>query len=155
LGASRFPRFGRGYSLDRKGLRRHGGISTLRRSQQPGIKAMPRTKTESLQEGMVVSSDVKNIDNMLLIPAGCVLTARQISILQAWGVTEIEVEKGGDSDAGNTDVLAKLSPEALVKLTEELKACYWKMEENDPVFMEIFNLMLRRNARRGGRVAAP
>jgi hypothetical protein len=116
---------------------------------------MPRIKTESLEEGMVVSRDVKNIDNMLLIPSGCVLTARQISILQAWGVNEIDVETSGAGDPGNTDVLAKLSPEALATLTGELKASYWKLEENDPVFMEIFNVLLRRNARRGGKAAAP
>lgn len=116
---------------------------------------MPRIKTELLEEGMVVSSDVKNIDNMLLMPAGCVLTARQISILQAWGVNELDVEKGGVPDSDNTDILAKLTPEALAKLTEELKACYWKVEEGDPLFMELFQVMLRRSARRGGKVAAP
>ena len=115
---------------------------------------MPRIKTELLGEGMVVSSDVKNIDNMLLLPAGCVLTARHVSILQAWGVIEIDVEQAGQSDEGNTDVLSKLSPEALAKLTAELKACYWKVEDGDPLFMEIFNVMLRRSARRGGKVAA-
>jgi hypothetical protein len=69
---------------------------------------MPRIKTESLQEGMVVSCDVKNIDNMLLIPAGCNLTERQINILQAWGVAEIDIQ---DSKAlEDADPLAKLAP---------------------------------------------
>lgn len=115
---------------------------------------MPRIKTELLEEGMVVSSDVKNIDNMLLIPSGCTLTARQISILQAWGVNEIEVEASRNGDGGNTDVLAKLPPEVLAKLTEELKASYWKVDEADPAFTEIFNIMLRRRARRGGKGVA-
>jgi hypothetical protein len=106
--------------------------------------AMPRIKTELLQEGMVVSRDVTNIDNMLLIPNGCKLTARQIGILQAWGVTEIDVQA---SDAGSdTDPVAKLSPEKLAKLTEELRAQFWKPDDADPVFTQIFKLMLKRNA---------
>jgi hypothetical protein len=100
---------------------------------------------------MVVSSDVKNIDNMLLIPTGCALTARQISILQAWGVTEIDVEKADAAADSQTDILTKLAPETVARLTEELKACYWRVEETDPTFLEIFNLMLRRSARRGGK----
>ncbi len=109
---------------------------------------MPRIKTELLQEGMVVSSDVRNIDNMLLMPSGCTLTARQINILQAWGVTEIEVQAVAAGQ--DTDQLTKLPPEVLAKWTEELKATFWKVDEADPVFAEIFKLMLRRRASRGG-----
>lgn len=107
---------------------------------------MPRIKTELLQEGMVVSSDVKNIDNMLLIPSGCQLTARQIGILQAWGVTEIDVVASGDG--GDTDQLAKLSPEQLEQLTAETRALFWKPDDTDPVFAELFKLILRRRASR-------
>ena len=105
---------------------------------------MPRIKTELLQEGMVVSSDVKNIDNMLLIPKDCKLTARQIGILQAWGVTEIEV--AASEKTSNTDILSKMSPEVLAKLGEEIKATFWKADETDPVYSELFKILLRRRA---------
>ncbi len=109
---------------------------------------MPRVKTESLQEGMVVASDVKNIDGMLLIPSGSTLSMRQIDILQAWGVAEIEVEVTGDGDA-DSDPLTKLSPEVLAQMTAELKALFWNPDEAHPVFAEVFKLMLQRGARRG------
>lgn len=107
---------------------------------------MPRIKTELLQEGMIVSSDVKNIDNMLLIPNGCKLTARQIGILQAWGVTEIEVASGGPGE--DTDQLTKMAPEALEQLSAEVRAAFWKADDADPVFAEVFKLILRRRANR-------
>jgi hypothetical protein len=55
---------------------------------------MIRVKSEALQPGMIVARDVKNIDGMLLAPLGCQLSERQIDILQAWGVVEVEVEAG-------------------------------------------------------------
>lgn len=107
---------------------------------------MPRIKTELLQEGMIVSSDVKNIDNMLLIPNGCKLTSRQIGILQAWGVPEIEVASGGGGE--ETDQLTQMAPEALEQLTAEVRAMFWKADDADPVFAEVFKLILRRRANR-------
>jgi hypothetical protein len=110
---------------------------------------MPQVKTESLKEEMVVTRDVKNIDNMLLIPSGTTLTERHINILQAWGVAEIEVKDSPAGDAAN-DPLAKLSPEELAKLTDEVKARFWKPDETNPIFTEVFNIILRRRALHSG-----
>lgn len=96
--------------------------------------------------GMVVATDVKNIDNMLLIPTGCSLTERQINILQAWGVGEIEVQ--GSEIAEDADPLAALPPEAVAKMSAEVKSLFWQPDESNPVFGEIFKVMLRRHARR-------
>src|SRR5262245_13721528 len=72
---------------------------------------MPRVKTDSLEKGMRVMTDVKNMDEMLLIPAGATLTERQINILQAWGIEEIEVQQS--AAAQETDPLARLTPETI------------------------------------------
>jgi hypothetical protein len=94
---------------------------------------------------MVVARDIKNIDGMLLAPSGCQLSERQISILQAWGVVEVEVEAGEDL-AKSHDPLAQLPPEVLARLTADLRARYWKPDEFGPVPAEIFRLMLLRQA---------
>ena len=106
---------------------------------------MPKIKIESLQEGMVVVSDVKNIDNMLLIPAGCTLSERQINILKAWGVSEVEVVASETQE--DTDILTKLSAEEVERLSAEVKERFWKVDEANPVFMEIFILILQRRVR--------
>lgn len=95
---------------------------------------------------MTVSCDVKNIDNMLILPAGGALTERQIDILRAWGVEEIDIQvaEGVMEDA---DPLAKLSPETVATMTAALKARFWKPDENHPAFREIMKLMLQRCAR--------
>jgi hypothetical protein len=109
---------------------------------------MPRIKTDLLKEGMRVASDVRNIDNMLLIPAGCVLTERQINILQAWGVGEIEVA-ASESVQDDGDPLAKLPPEQVERLTAEIRGLFWQPDEANPVFQEILKLMVQRRARKG------
>ena len=96
---------------------------------------------------MTVARDVKNIDGMLLAPSGCELSERQINILQAWGVTEVEVE-ADEEMAQAHDPLAQLPPETLAKLTADLRARFWKPDEFGPVPAEIFQLMLLRQARR-------
>jgi len=95
---------------------------------------------------MTVAADVKNIDGMLLIPAGCELKERQINILQAWGVAEVEIESTVESEAAS-DPFAKIPPELLAALTAELRALFWQPDETSPVYNEIFRLMLLRRAK--------
>ncbi len=111
-----------------------------------GSNIMPRVKTGDLKEGMVVARDVKNIDDMLLLPAKGLLTDRQITILKAWGVAEIDVEASDLIE--NQDPLARLSPEVVARLTAEIKAQFWQADESNPVFAEVFKLMLWRRARK-------
>ena len=106
---------------------------------------MPKIKMGLIQEGMVVGSDVKNIDNMLLIPAGCTLSARQIHILKSWGVNEVEVVASQATD--DQDPFSKLPAEELEKLIAELRERFWQVDEANPVFMEIFKIILQRSIR--------
>jgi len=108
---------------------------------------MIRIKAEELQPGMVTARDVKNIDGMLLAPAGCELSERQINILQAWGVAEIAVE-ASEEQALACDPLAQLPPETLAQITARERARFWKPDEFGPVSAEIFRVMLLREARR-------
>jgi len=96
---------------------------------------------------MVVARDVKNIDGMLLAPSGCELSERQIGILQAWGVDEVEVEASEDQAKAH-DPLSRLPPETLAKITGDLRGRFWKPDEFGPVPAEIFRLLLLRQAQR-------
>lgn len=107
---------------------------------------MVRVKSEELLPGMVVARDVKNMDGMLLAPAGCELSERQIGILQTWGVVELDVE-ATEEQAKARDPLAQLPPETLAKITADLRARFWKPDDFGPVPAEIFKLMLLRHAR--------
>jgi hypothetical protein len=107
---------------------------------------MPKVKLDQLKEGMVVEQDVRNLDDMLILPAGFVLTERHISLLQSWGVSEVNVEAAGEEEAPS-DPLALLPPETLARLTQETQARFWKYDAANPVEQEILRLVLRRKAR--------
>lgn len=104
---------------------------------------MPKIKLDAVIEGMTVAADVKNMDDMLLAPAGCVLTARQIKILRTWGVSEILIE--GEEQSSTT--LMTLAPDVLNRLEDELAKTFWEFDASFPAQKEIFNLALRRRAR--------
>ena len=96
---------------------------------------------------MTVAADIKNMDGMLLIPVGSVLSERQINILQSWGVVEVDVEACQGAEEP-TDPLAKLSGETVQRLTEETKALFWETDDTNPVFSEILKQLLLRRARK-------
>jgi len=83
-------------------------------------KNVLRVKSEDLQPGMVVAREVKNLDGMLMAPSGCELSERQIGILQAWGVVEVDIEASAEVAQAH-DPLAQLPPETLAKITTELR----------------------------------
>lgn len=105
---------------------------------------MPRIKTELLKEGMVVISDVKNLHDMLLIPAGGVLSERQIGILQAWGVGDVEVEHSKATE--ESDPVARLSDETRERLQQEIRKHFWDADDSNPFFAELSKLLLQRRA---------
>jgi hypothetical protein len=104
---------------------------------------MPRVKLDAVAEGMTVAADVKNMDDMLLIPAGAVLTARHIKILRTWGISEIQTD--GEEEGSTT--LMTIAPDVLQKMQDELVKLFWDFNANEPVQQEIFKLALRRRAR--------
>ena len=106
---------------------------------------MPKVKIASVSEGMVVTADVKNMDHMLLIPAGCALTGKHISILNAWGIAEVHVESGGAAEVSG-DILEQLPAETLAQIRKELTGVFWDPIDKSPVQAETFELVFHRKA---------
>lgn len=114
---------------------------------------MPRVQTAALQIGMKVEADVRNADGMLLIPSGAELTERHLTILDSWGVAEVEVgiPEGMDDPS---DPLAKLDPVELERFTAEVRSRFRQLDESDAAAMEVFQAILRRHARKHSHAKA-
>jgi hypothetical protein len=104
---------------------------------------MPKVKTENLKEGMVVSADIKNLDDMLLIPSGAQLSPRHIKILMTWGINEVQVEATEDGSQSD-DPMATIDPEVLEKIKAETLKVFRSLDESSKVQQEIFRLVTRR-----------
>ena len=104
---------------------------------------MPKIKLESLQEGMVVASDVKNLDDMLLLPSGCTLSEKHINILQAWGITEVNVE-ASDAAEELADPLSKVPQSTIGKWEQEIKQRFWQYDPENPVYQELLRQLMHR-----------
>ena len=107
---------------------------------------MPKIKLASVHEGMVVTTDVKNMDHMLLISAGCVLTEKHINVLHAWGIAEVRIESGTAVDDSG-DILQEIPAEVLEHIRIELTSIFWEPIDKSSVQAEAFDLVLRRRAR--------
>jgi hypothetical protein len=106
---------------------------------------MPKVKLAIVREGMVVTADVKNMDCMLLIPAGCVLTEKHINVLNTWGIAEVQLESDATvEDSG--DVLQGMPAEILEQTRSELTRIFWDPIDKSSVQAEAFDLVLRRKA---------
>lgn len=108
--------------------------------------SMPKVKTEQLKEGMVVAADIKNMEDMLLIPAGAELGPRHIKILMTWGISEVQVEASEDGSESH-DPLAAIPPEVVAKTTIETRGCFRGLDESSKVQQEILRLTIRRRLR--------
>jgi hypothetical protein len=106
---------------------------------------MPKVKLDNLNEGMVTAAEIRNSDDMLLIPSGCELTARHIRVLKTWGIPEIQVEACGEAEDPSNPLL-KLSPEQVAAIESEMRARFWRFDEANPVQQEILKLTVRRRA---------
>jgi hypothetical protein len=107
---------------------------------------MPRVKIENLREGMVVAKEVKNMEDMLLLPVGCEIRPKHIEILQCWGITDVDVE-AFDGLEEPENPIELLPPKVAARLETELRKRFWNFNPNNLVQKEVFRLALKRKAK--------
>jgi len=95
---------------------------------------------------MVVAADIKNLDDMLLIPAGAELSPRHIKVLMTWGISEVQIE-ASDTGIESSDPLASIPPEVTEKVTAEIRGCFRTLDDASKVQQEILRLTIRRRLR--------
>lgn len=108
---------------------------------------MPKVRIDDLQEGMIVAAPVRNLDDMLLLPADVELTARHLKLLRSWGVHEVAVQDSAEAEDAS-DPLRRLPPETFARLESTLRKVFHKFDDSQPLQREVFRLMLLRQARK-------
>ena len=110
---------------------------------------MARLHLKQVAPGMTLANQVDNLHGQLLLAAGCRLTPRQIGVLQAWGVVEVEVEGEGDFNGGNpSSVVAKRDPRGGEAARLQLQKLFGRQDFSCPVILELFEACASRKVRR-------
>jgi len=109
-----------------------------------------RVSIDKLQEGMVLSGDLLNLNDELLLAAGTVLTGRHLRILKTWGVRTVPVvgaDESSEEVAGRPVHSAALLAAAEARVHRRLK----HVPVGNPVFDQIRALAVQRTADRMAR----
>lgn len=73
------------------------------------LETMHRVRLDELEPGMVTAQPVHNLQGILLLGEGAVLTDRTIQVLKTWGVPSVYVRDGGGSGGGDEGTDGELS----------------------------------------------
>lgn len=103
---------------------------------------MATFSTDRLRPGMVVSTEILNMDGHLIMPAGTELTENRIETLLAWGIIEIDIEDGTENA---TEEDAELS-EDIQQFMQTLKPRFKFCDTQSPVVTELMQICAERLA---------
>jgi hypothetical protein len=108
---------------------------------------MGRISINNVQAGMVLAKDALNFRKQLLLPAGTVLTEKNIETMIAWGVSEVATEGCAEPSLEQVEQHIAEDPN-LAEANAELDHRFADVR-NDPLMKEI--LAIAKKQLLGGR----
>jgi hypothetical protein len=106
--------------------------------------AMARMLLEALSPGMKLSKPICNVNGLLLLRAGEVLTAKHLAIFKTWGIREADVVR---DDAAEPEATAEIlaSPEVLAAAEREIARRFRRADvAKDPVMADLKRVAMKR-----------
>ena len=95
---------------------------------------------------MILSKEVKNINGQLLMPKGMTIAEKHLGLLQAWGITEVEIEGVSKEDIAS-ETAAKLDPQILAEAEAYMVDLFQNANREHPALQELFSQCVLRTAR--------
>jgi hypothetical protein len=107
-----------------------------------------------LQPGMILNSDVKDINGRLLLGAEAELTEKHLYIFRVWGITEADI-KGVTEEDVNDLVTEEVDPVILKEAERELNKIFLHTDQNHPAIKELLRYCALRKVRHvSGEIAS-
>ncbi len=98
-----------------------------------------------IEPGMILASEVRDMNGRLLCGAGVEINEKHISIFRAWGVTEADI-KGIEEEDVITMSKGEFSPDLIREAEAELNEIFRYTDFSYPVIKELFHLCVLRKA---------
>lgn len=107
---------------------------------------------DSLEQGMILSEDVRDINTRLLLSKGQKIVPKHIRILKIWGVTEVNVV--GPSEGQDADLPA-VDPEMVGVIKKRMDVIFQSVNLKNRTINEIYNSSLAYRLRSGRAETQP
>jgi hypothetical protein len=99
---------------------------------------MGRVSIDHVQAGMVLSKDAYNFRKQLLLPRGTVLSSKNLEMMKAWGVSEVETD--GCSEPTLEEVEVSLSRHPGLAAAAQALDYRFSDVRHDPLMKEILTI---------------
>jgi hypothetical protein len=99
---------------------------------------MGRLSIDHVQSGMVLAKDAYTFRKQLLLPTGTLLNEKNIEMMKAWGVSEVDTEGCSEPDLAEVERRISQTP-ALAKANVVLDHRFSDVM-NDPIMREILTI---------------
>lgn len=96
---------------------------------------MARIMLDQAQPGMVLSQPVANTNGRVLLPAGCEINEKHIKAMKMWGIVDLCVTGGGESEDAQINAI---SPEKLEAAKALLAEAFKHANTSTPIMKAIF-----------------
>jgi HD-like signal output (HDOD) protein len=100
---------------------------------------MSQVSVDELQQGMILSEDVRDINSRLLLSKGQEIISKHLRILKIWGITEVEVV--GNPEEKSNEVLER-NPEQLAHIQSATDQMFQHLDLQHPTIEEIYQAAL-------------
>jgi len=108
---------------------------------------VPKIKIEDVAEGMVVESDVRNLNDMVLISKGTRLSRGMVEKMVAWGVAEVDI-RASEELRQILDPVELLPADVAERFSGEVRERFPQLEEGDELMNELYRIAVRRKAKK-------
>jgi len=102
---------------------------------------------DELNQDMVLSDDVLDINRKLFLTKGQTITPKDIRILKIWGITEVNVFGKNEK---KTETEPWIDPELVKKIEDYTKRIFKNVDLDHPAAKEIFKLSVSHRCGNGG-----
>ena len=109
---------------------------------------MGTIKVENLEHGMILTKDVKNHFDVVVLRGESIVTEKSLRILKMWGISEVEVQGIAEEDI--IAMTFEQTNPGIFKDTEEYVSNLFKhTDKNHPAIKELFQQCVLRIIKEG------
>lgn len=107
---------------------------------------MGRIHLDCVTPGMVLNSDVRDLNGTLLAASGSAVSEKHLYIFRAWGITEADIRDVTQEEVQSPENAA-VDPQVLRWARAALRELFRRTDQTHPAIRELFRVCALRTAK--------